>query len=104
MSCKDLAHIAFELAHCEPEGIVSDEDARFVNAILSTSGMYDGSGEFALSVGVPAKSGIGGGIMAVVPHRMGIGVFSPALDKKGNSLAGKMVLKKLSKKMRLSVF
>jgi len=66
--------------------------------------MYDGSGEFALNVGVPAKSGVGGGIMAVVPFRMGIGVFSPALDEKGNSVAGKKILETISKKMQLSIF
>jgi glutaminase len=104
VDCKDLANIAFELSHSKPDGMLRDEDARFVNAILSTSGMYDGSGEFALKVGVPAKSGVGGGIMAVVPGRMGIGVYSPALDSKGNSVAGKKVLEILSKQMNLSIF
>ena len=104
VNCKDLANIAFALAHCVPNEIINEEDARFVNAILSTCGMYDGSGEFALNVGVPAKSGVGGGIMAVVPYRMGIGVFSPALDEKGNSVAGKKLLETISKKMQLSVF
>ena len=66
--------------------------------------MYDGSGDFALSVGIPAKSGVGGGIMAVVPGRMGIGVFSPALDAKGNSVAGKKVLEQANRKMKLSIF
>ena len=104
VNCRDLANIGFALAHCVPNEIIKEEDARFVNAILSTCGMYDGSGEFALNVGVPAKSGVGGGIMAVVPHRMGIGVFSPSLDGKGNSIAGKKVLEMVSKKMRLSSF
>ena len=104
VDCKDLAHIAFSLSHSVEDDLVSEEEARFVNAILSTCGMYDGSGDFALHVGVPAKSGVGGGIMAIVPTRMGIGVYSPALDAKGNSYAGKKVLELVSEKLRLSIF
>ena len=104
VNCKDLANIAFALAHCVPNETINTNDARFVNAVLTTCGMYDGSGEFALNVGVPAKSGVGGGIMAVVPFRMGIGVFSPSLDEKGNSVAGKKILEMVSKKMHLSIF
>ena len=104
VNCKDLAHIAYAFSHAVHNEIISEGEARFVNAILSTSGMYDGSGEFALRVGVPAKSGVGGGIMAIVPARMGIGVYSPALDRKGNSVAGRKVLERLSKKLHLSIF
>lgn len=108
-TCRDLAHIAFVLSSHgkDPkttEQLVSAEHARYVNAILAICGMYDGSGEFALNVGIPAKSGVGGGIMAVAPRRMGIGIFSPALDKKGNSLAGVKALEILSKELDLSVF
>ena len=103
-TCQDLANIAFVLADHGNSDIVLAEHARNVNAIMMTSGMYDGSGEFALNVGVPAKSGVGGGIMAVVPNCMGIGVYSPALDSKGNSLAGKKLLELLSRKGNWNIF
>ena len=55
-------------------------------------------------MGVPAKSGVGGGIMAVAPTRMGIGIFGPALDRKGNSVAGIKLLERLSGELHLSIF
>ena len=109
VNCKDLARIAFVLANHGKDNdskttVINEEHARYVNAIMAICGMYDGSGEFALKVGVPAKSGVGGGIMAAVPNRYGIGIYSPSLDKKGNSIAGIKALELLSKKLNLSVF
>ncbi len=109
VTCKDLARIAYVFANRGKLPITDErafpaEYAHFVNAVLVTCGMYDGSGDFAVRVGVPAKSGVGGGIMAVVPTRMGIGIFSPGLDEKGNSLAGTKALEALSKRMYLSIF
>lgn len=108
-SSKDLANIAFVLSNRgrnlkTGEKICSDEYAKYINAVMMTCGMYDGSGEFAVNVGVPAKSGVGGGIMAVVPGKMGIGLYSPALDSKGNSIAGIKALEMLSEKLDLSIF
>ena len=105
----DLACIAYVFAQggVSPqtgEPLFEKAYAQYVNAVLMTCGMYDGSGEFALTVGVPAKSGVGGGIMAVVPGRMGIGIYSPALDNKGNSIAGIKALEQLSRELELSIF
>lgn len=109
VNCADLAKIGYTLANhgrapFSGERLFPEQYASYVNAILMTCGMYDGSGDFAINVGVPAKSGVGGGIMAVVPTRMGIGIFSPGLDAKGNSFAGIQVLERLSQRMYLSIF
>ena len=108
VTCENLANIGFVLANQgrlpTGEQVFPEHFARYVNAILTTCGMYDGSGEFAIRVGVPAKSGVGGGIMAVVPSKMGIGIYSPALDEKGNSVAGIYMLEKLSHELHLSIF
>jgi glutaminase len=109
VDCKALAHIGAVLSNrgrlpASNQRIFPAAMSRYVNAILMTCGMYDGSGEFALRVGVPAKSGVGGGIMAVVPTRMGIGIYGPALDRKGNSVAGIRLLEQLSRELYLSIF
>lgn len=108
VDCKDLARIAFVLANKGRDFLGNQlfpaRYAHYVNAVMMTCGMYDGAGDFAVTVGVPAKSGVGGGIMAVVPGRMGIGIYSPALDKKGNSIAGIRILRRLSQRLELSIF
>ena len=108
VDCRDLARIAFILSNKGRDFLGRElfpaKYARYVNAVMLTCGMYDGAGDFALTVGVPAKSGVGGGIMAVVPGSMGIGIFSPPLDSKGNSVAGIRALELLSKRLQLSVF
>ena len=109
VNCRDLARIAHIFANhgIHPvtwEHLFPAEYAKYVNATLATCGMYDGSGEFALTVGFPAKSGVGGGILGVVPRRMGIGVFAPALDKHGNSVAGVRMLAELSSALDLSIY
>lgn len=109
VDCRDLAKIACIFAHhgqnpITKEQLFPKEYARYVNATLATCGMYDGSGAFALNVGFPAKSGVGGGIMGVIPHRMGICVYAPALDKHGNSVAGVQLLEQLSNALNLSIY
>ena len=109
VDCRELAQIANVFAHHGKDPLTGTqifpkEFARYVNATLATCGMYDGSGEFALNVGFPAKSGVGGGIMGVIPNRMGIAVFAPALDKQGNSVAGVQTLIRLSQTLDLSIY
>ncbi|MGM9903416.1 MAG: glutaminase A [Enterococcus sp.] len=84
--------------------IISEESATIVKSIMTTAGLYDESGEFSVHVGVPAKSGVGGGLMAAVPNRYGMGVFSPALDPYGNSAAGIQLLTDVVKELHADIF
>ncbi len=109
MSCRQLALAGRYLAH---DGkipgaglsVVSKQRARRINALMLTCGHYDGSGEFAYRVGLPGKSGVGGGIMAVAPGHASIAVWSPGLDGMGNSHLGRMALERLAQKMKWSIF
>lgn len=109
MSCVELANTFLFLAaqgyapHFS-EPVVTPMQARQVNALMATSGMYQNAGEFAWRVGLPAKSGVGGGVVAIVPHEMAIAVWSPELDDAGNSLAGVTALEHLTQQLGRSVY
>jgi len=106
VDCRDLALIAATLANGGVNPVSGARAVRteFIDSILSvmtTCGMYDFSGEWVYRVGLPAKSGVGGGIIAVLPGQLGIGVFSPALDARGNSVRGVKVCEALSNQLGL---
>lgn len=84
--------------------LLDRETARLLRTLMASCGLYNRAGEFAWRVGVPAKSGSGGGIMAAVPGRMGIGTFSPLLDERGNSVCGQKALEYLSRELDLPVY
>jgi glutaminase len=109
MSCRQLAMAGSFLAHYgrHPStglSVIPSERARRINAIMLTCGHYDGAGEFAYSVGLPGKSGVGGGILAVAPGKASIAAWSPGLDASGNSHLGQIALESLTKRMGWSIF
>ena len=109
MSCKQLAmaarFLAFDGLHPSTGlPVVQAERARRINAVMLTCGHYDGSGEFAYRVGLPGKSGVGGGIFAIAPGKASIAVWSPGLDANGNSHLGRMALEALTKRLGWSIF
>jgi glutaminase len=109
MSCRQLALAGRFLAHLgrNPStglSVVPPERARRINAVMLTCGHYDGSGEFAYRVGLPGKSGVGGGILAIAPGKASIAAWSPGLDANGNSHLGRVALEALTKRMGWSIF
>lgn len=102
VTCADLARIGARLAY--PDGTIPRPVARTALAFMTTCGLYNGSGEFAVRVGMAAKSGVGGGILAVTPGRAAVATFGPALDRRGNSSSGVAMLQHLSEELRLSQF
>ena len=109
VSAKSLANFGLVLAAdgVNPENgerLISSWVTRIVKTIMLTCGMYDGSGEFAVLTGIPTKSGVGGGLVSVANAKLGIGVYGPALDDKGNCIAGCEILKYVSKHLDLHLF
>jgi glutaminase len=109
LSCRQLAmagrYLMFDGRHPETgTQIVAPLLARRINALMLMCGHYDGSGEFAFRVGIPGKSGVGGGILAVVPGKASIAVWSPGLNARGNSLLGTKALERLAEMTGWSVF
>lgn len=109
LTCRDLAVMAATLANYGVNPITGIEVLKLehvekVLSVMSTCGMYDYSGRWLYDVGLPAKSGVGGGILAVLPGQFGLGVFSPPLDKQGNSARGIKVCEILSREFRLHMF
>jgi glutaminase len=109
VTCRELALMAVTLANGGMNPATGERalGARYVRDVLSvmhTCGMYDFAGQWAYRIGIPAKSGVSGGILAVVPGKLGIGVFSPGLDAYGNSVRGTAVCEEISERLGLHVF
>lgn len=109
MSCRQLASAGLFLAAngrnpLTGHSVISPLRARRINAIMLTCGHYDSSGEFAFRVGIPSKSGVGGGILGIIPGVASVAAWSPGLDSSGNSLLGALALEKLVQAMDWSIF
>ena len=109
VSCQDLATMAAAIANqgkhpITGEQVVQSKYIRDILSVMYTCGMYNFAGEWAYRVGIPAKSGVSGGILAIVPNQAGIAVFSPPLDVNGNSVRGIKVFESLSREYGFHLF
>lgn len=109
MSCKELSQAFVFLANAgkkvsDENEILTKSQTKRINALMQTCGFYDESGEFAFEVGLPGKSGVGGGIVAVFPNNYSIAVWSPMLNVKGNSYKGMMLLEMFTTETEATIF
>ncbi|WP_411348197.1 glutaminase A [Paenibacillus sp. WLX2291] len=109
VTCADLSRMALVLAFdgVDPhtgEKLIPRRYVQIAKTFMVTCGMYNASGEFAIEVGLPAKSGVSGGILTLVPGQYGIGLVGPSLNHRGNSIAGVHLLERLSKEFDWSLF
>ncbi len=109
MNCVELAQACHYLINSgrlinSSTNILSQRETKYINALMMTCGTYDAAGEFAYRVGLPCKSGVGGGIVAVMPGQFSVCVWSPGLDANGNSLVGLKALDSLTTKTGVSIF
>lgn len=109
VTVKDLAHFSAILANGgkdikSDKYLLSPREVAIATSLLSTSGLYDGSGEYSCLTGIPSKSGASGGLIGIVPGKLGIATYSPTIDPKGNSFYGMKLMEKISKEYNLSIF
>ena len=109
VSAKDLAVMGATLGDgglnpLTKERVVDADSCRYALAVMATAGLYETSGDWLFSIGLPGKSGIGGGIVAVAPGKGGLGTFAPPLDKAGNSVKGQLVARFLAERLGMNLF
>ena len=108
MSCRELARAFTAFTNCKTFDFagfkLSQSRIKRMNAVMQTCGFYDEAGEFSYLVGLPGKSGVGGGIVAIYPMRYAVAVWSPRLNSKGNSVMGMKALELLTTATQESIF
>ena len=108
VNTKDLAVLSFIISrngiNLDGKRVMEKDHARILRTLMSICGTYDYSGDFAINIGIPAKSGVGGGIMATTNKDIGVCTFCPGLDRSGNSIAGVKMLEMISKKLDLGYY
>lgn len=107
VDAKDLANYSYVLSNNgkrDDKELIDPEHARIIKTVMAMAGMYDNSGDFAVEVGIPAKSGVGGGILGATNKNIGVATYGPGLDPQGNSLAGIKMLEYVAKELKLNIY